>query len=288
MKRIGFMIDTSADMPEELIEKYDLKKVNFIVNFDDEGFVAHEEISNEEFYAKIRETGIHPKTAQTPYQTLYDALLENAKECETLIFYTLSSKASGQYQTATLIAKELMEENPELDIRVVDTQKFSMYIGMAVIKAYELAQQGASADEIIEKSLEHINQYEVYLIVDDLNYLAKGGRLKKTTAIIGTMLDIKPVLGIVDGLIEPLANLRVKKKIYKKLVEMVKESDGFNPDNTDMMIIHSNEVYANELHTALAEEFGDEKITAHIEIGPIIGTHTGPGAVAVVFRKECL
>lgn len=286
MKRIGFMVDTAADIPQELIEKYDLKKVNFMVTFEDESYIAHEEISNDEFYAKIRETGIHPKTAQTPYQTMYDALLAASKECETLLFYTLSSKASGQYQTATLIAKELMEENPELDIRVVDTQKFSMYIGMAVIKAYELAEAGASVEEIIEKSLEFINSYDVYLLVDDLNYLAKGGRLKKTTAVIGTVLDIKPVLSIVDGLIEPVANLRGKKKLYKKLVEMVKATNGFNPDNTDMMIIHSDENYANELHAVLAEEFGEDKISSHIQIGPIIGTHTGPGAVAVVFRKE--
>ncbi len=286
MKRIGFLIDTSADMPQELIEKMDLKMVNFIVNFDEESFVANEEITTEEFYDKIRTSGIHPKTAQTPFQTLYDALLDAAKECETLLFYTLSSKASGQYQSATLAANQIMEENPDLDIRVIDTGKFSMFIGMAVIKAYELAEAGAGVDEIIEKSLELINKYEVYILVDDLNYLAKGGRLKKSTAVIGTMLDINPVLSIVDGLIGSIATIRGKKKMYKKLVAMVKETEGFNGDDTDMIIIYSNEEYKDLLHAALAEEFGDDIVKMCVKIGPVIGAHTGPGVAAVVFRTK--
>ncbi len=285
MKRIKFMVDTAADMPEELIEKYDLANVNFIVNFGEESFIAREEISNAEFYKKMCEGKVHPKTAQTPYQTLYDALLAEAKNCETLIYYTLSSKASGQFQTATLISKELMEENPELDIRVVDTGKFSYFTGIAIEKAVELEQAGKSADDIIKESVDYMNRYEVFFVVDDLNFLQKGGRIRKSTAVLGSMLDLKPVLGIRDGLIESITTIRGKKKVCKKLIDLLDETEGFNPDTTEFFILHSGIEGAEELQAVLTEKFGSDKLRATIELGAIIGTHTGPGVKAVVFRK---
>ncbi len=285
MKKIKFMVDTASDMPEELIEKYELASVNFMVNFGEESLIAREEISNEEFYKRMREGGVHPKTAQTPYQTLYDTLLEEAKTCETLIFYTLSSKASGQFQTATLISKELMEENPELDIRVVDTMSFSYFIGIAVEKAIELAEAGCSADEIIEKSIEHMNKYDVFFVVDDLSYLQKGGRIKKTTAVVGTMLDLKPVLGVRDGLIESITTIRGKKKVCRKLIDLLEEAEGFNPEDAEFVILHSGKEGADEVCEILSEKYGEGKIRKVIELGAIIGTHTGPGVKAIVFKR---
>ncbi len=285
MKRIKFMVDTASDMPEELIREYDLAMVNFMVNFGEESLVAREEISNEEFYDRMVNGDVHPKTAQTPYQTLYDAISEEAKKCETLIFYTLSSKGSGQFQTATLISRELMEENPEFDIRVVDTQSFSYFIGIAVEKAVELEKQGLSADEIIEKSLEHMQKYDVFFVVDDLSYLQKGGRIKKTTAVIGAMLDIKPVLSVRDGLIESITTIRGKKKVCKKLIDLLEETEGFNPETTDFYVLHSGIESADEVSEILTERYGEGKLNRVIELGAIIGTHTGPGVKAIVFKK---
>ncbi len=285
MKKIKFMADTASDISEELIEKHNIAFVNFMVTFGEESFVAREEISNEEFYAKIKDGKVHPKTAQTPYQTLYDALLKEAKECETLIYFTLSSKGSGQYQTATLIARELMEENPELDIRVVDTKKFSYFIGIAVEKAIELEAKGLSADEIIEKSLEHMDKYDVFFVVDDLSFLKKGGRIKMATAVVGTMLDIKPVLGLRDGLIESMTTIRGKKKVCKKLIDLMDETEGFNPETTDFYVLHSGIEGAEELKEVLSDRYGEDKIKKTVELGAIIGTHTGLGVKAVIFKK---
>lgn len=286
MKRIGLMVDTSADMPQELMDKYDVKSVNFMVTFGDESFVAKEELSTEDFYKKVKESGIHPKTAQTPYQTLYDAILANAKECETLLFYTLSSKASGQYQTATLIARELMEENPELDIRIVDTMAFSQYITAGVVYAAEMIEQGLSADEIVEKSTEYIKKWEACFVVDDLNYLMKGGRINRATAVVGSVLDIKPALGVRDGIIDTIAKIRGKKKVFKKMIEIIEETDGFVAEKTKIAIVHTDEEAAKDFAAVIADAFGEDKIWMIEPIGPVIGAHVGPGCVAAIYYKE--
>lgn len=283
MKKIKIMVDTSADMPKELMEKYDIGLINFMVTFGDESFVAGEEMTNEQFYARIRETGVHPKTAQTPYQAMYDKLLAESEGCETLIYFTISSKASGQNHTAHLALKEIKEENPDADIRIVDTGRFSLYIAGAAVLAAQLAEKGKTPEEIIEEAMKYMAEREVYLVVDDLNYLQKGGRITKATAIVGSLLDIKPVMNITDGLIAPVAKLRGKKKICRKLIEMIKETPSFRSENPEFMVVHSNEDYGNEMTAALEEEFGKGVIYMKNEFGPIIGTHTGPGALAVLF-----
>ncbi|MDO4618581.1 MAG: DegV family protein [Clostridia bacterium] len=284
MKKIGLMIDTAADMPKEYIDKYDLKVINFMVTFGDESFIAHEEISNEEFFDKVHNSGIHPKTAQTPFQTLYDGLLEAAKECETLIFFTLSSKGSGQYQSGVLAAKQIMEEHPELDIRVVDTMTFSLFIAGGVLYAAKLIEEGKNADEVVDLTVKYINTWDVCFLVDDLNYLQRGGRIKKTTAVIGSMLDIKPVLGVEDGIIASKAKLRGKKKLGKKLIELIKEDEGFDPNDNDFMFVHNNPGLVEETKQIIKEEFNKDVMIIQ-EIGPVIGAHTGPGVFAVFYRK---
>ena len=286
MKKIALMVDTASDMPEELIKKYDVGTVNFMVTFGDESFIAKEELSTEDFYKKVKESGIHPKTAQTPYQTLYDAILKYAKECETLLFYTISSKASGQYQTATLIARELMEENPELDIRVIDTMAFSQYITAAAVYAAELIEQGASADEIVEKSTEYVKKWEACFVVDDLNYLMKGGRINRATAVVGSVLDIKPALGVRDGIIDTIAKIRGKKKVFKKMIEIIEETEGFVAEKTKIAIVHTDEEAAKDFAAVIADAFGEDKIWMIEPIGPVIGAHVGPGCVAAIYYKE--
>ena len=286
MNKIGILVDTGADMPPELIEKYGFGMINFMIIFGDESYSAGAEMSNAQFYAKIEESGIHPKTAQTPYQEMHDRLLEEAKKCETLIFFTISAKASGQNHTAQMISKEIMEEYPETDIRVFDTESFSVYVADAAVYAAQLAAEGADADEIIKKCTERLKRWEVYLLVDDLGYLEKGGRITKTAAIVGSLLDIKPVLTIRGGLIEPLLKIRGKKKVFKKLAELIKEDTAFDSENPEFIVVHSNENYAAEMISILEEEFGQGVIYMKSEFGPVIGTHAGPGALAVLFKKK--
>ena len=287
MSDIKIIVDTAADMPKELLEEYDIGIINFLSVFGETSYVAGEDLSNAEFYKMLKESGLHPTTAQTPYADMYDYLLEESKKHKTVIYFTISSKGSGQNHTAHMVVDEIKEsDNPDADIHIFDTMSYSVYIGSAAVYAAKLIKEGFEADEIIEKCREYMDGFRAYLLVDDLKYLQKGGRITKTAAIVGSLLDIKPVLTVNDGLIEPFEKLRGKKKVIKKLVQLISESSEFDSENKEFMIVHSDETLAEEALEALRDEFGDISVVMYAEFGPIVGTHTGNGCLGIVFRRK--
>ena len=285
MADIKIVIDTGADMPPELIEKYDFALIRFLSIFDDVSYVQGVDITNEEFYAKLEKSDKLPTTSQTPFGDMMDFFDNLAKEHKTVIYFCLSGAASGQYQSATLVANELMEDHPDYDIRIVDTRLFSIYMAMGAVYAAELVKEGKSADEVISMALEYMHSWRAYLLVDTLTYLEKGGRLSKTAAFVGTLLDIKPILGIADGLVVSQGKLRGKKKIVDKLIEQMQDDEDFETcDIKEFGIVHSNPEKCEELCEKLRDEYGENCINMVSDFGPLIGTHTGPGAFAILAR----
>lgn len=286
MSKVKIFVDTGADMSEELRKEYDIDIINYLSVFGDTTYVAGEELSNAEFYEKLEASEKLPTTSQTPPGVMYDALLSAAKENDSVVYITLSSKASGQYGNAKMNAELIMGENPDFDIKIVDSMSFSVFIGEIAVRLRTFLRDGMELDAAINEALKFNKNHEVYLLVDTLKYLEKGGRITKTTAIVGGLLDIKPVLTIRDGLIEPLDKIRGKKKIYNKLIDLIRENPDFDDEAKEFYIIDSNTEYGDKLEEVLKEEFGIEKPVRRYEFGPIVGTHTGSGAVAVIFKKK--
>lgn len=285
MGKYKIIVDTGADMPEELAKKYDIDIIRFMSVFGEESYVTGTELNNEQFYEKLKSYDGIPTTAQTPYAYFYEALKKASLENDTVIYFTISSTASGQYNTACMIRNEILEnDNPNADIRIFDTMKFSAYITGVAIYAKQLLDGGMSVDDVLVKCQEYIDSWEVYILVDTLKYLEKGGRITKTSAIVGSLLDIKPVLTIRNGLIEPVEKIRGRKKLYKKLIDLIRENPKFDENTGEFMIVESNKDYANEMLELLKEEFGIEDVKYNLEFGPVIGTHIGPGTLAVLFR----
>ena len=286
MSRVKIFVDTSADMTEEIAKKYDIDIINFLCIFGEKSFVAGEELSNSEFYEMLLSSDELPKTSQTSPAVMYEKLSQAAKEYDTVVFFTISKNASGEYNNAVMNAEAIKDENPECDIRIVDTMTFSAYISETAIKFRELLNEGLSVDDALEKALKMLSYYEVYILVDSLNFLEKGGRIKKTAAIVGEILEIKPVLSIRDGLIEPIEKIRGKKKMFKKLLGLIAESPEFDSEKKEFIIVDSNKAYGDETEELILEEFEGAKINRRYEFGPIIGTHIGNNALAVLFRKK--
>ncbi|MBQ6907293.1 MAG: DegV family protein, partial [Clostridia bacterium] len=239
------------------------------------------------FYEKLLSSEELPKTSQTSPAIIYEKLSEAAKEYDSVVFFTISKNASGEYNNARMNAEMIKEENPDCDIRIVDTMTFSAYIGETAIKFRELLNDGLSVDDALSEAMKMLSYYEVYILVDSLKFLEKGGRIKKTTAIVGELLEIKPVLSIRDGLIEPIEKIRGRKKMIKKLIDLIAESPEFDGENKEFIIVDSNKDYGDEAESLLLEEFDGAKINRRYEFGPIIGTHIGNNALAILFKKRC-
>ncbi|MBP3360543.1 MAG: DegV family protein [Clostridia bacterium] len=285
MADIKIMVDSSADLSREQLEEYDIGLIPLLSVFGEKSYVIGEELSNDRFYEMLVESEKLPKTSQTPYARMYELLLKESREHDTVIYFTLSSNASGQNHSAQLVREDIIEsDNPEADIIIVDSMSFSMIIGKTAIEAVRLARSGLEAEEIVRRSMEYLKKWHPFLLVSDLMFLEKGGRMRKTAAIVGSLLDIKPVLTITNGLMEVEAKLRGKKKIYKKLCEMVRDYEGFDENAGEFLIVHSEKQMAVELEAAVRDEFGPETEIMVSEFGPLIGTNTGNGAAALIFR----
>lgn len=286
MSKIKIFVDTGADMSEELRNEYDIDVINYLSVFDETTYVAGEELSNAEFYEKLAASDKLPTTSQTPPAVVYDTLLSAAKENDSVVYLTLSSKASGQFGNAKMNAEMIMEENPGFDIRIVDSMSFSVYIAEAAIRLRTLTNEGMSLDDAIPCALKVMKEYEAYLLVDTLKYLEKGGRITKTASIVGELLDIKPVLTVREGLIEPLDKIRGKKKIYNKLIDIIRENPEFDEEKCEFIVIDSNKEFGDKAVETLNDEFENAKILRRYEFGPIVGTHTGSGAVGILVRLK--
>ncbi len=282
MADIKIIVDSGADIPPADAEKYDIDILPFLSLFGEEQFIQGVTITNAEFFDRLETFDGFPTTSQTPYGDMLDFFSEQCKKHKTVIYFALSGTASGQYQTANLVREEILEENPTADFRIVDTQKFSGYIAQTAVHAAQMAESGKSADEIIEDCKKYIVSWRCYLLVDTLKYLEKGGRLSKTAAFVGTMLDIKPILTIEHGLVENMDKLRGKKKLLEKLIEKIKEDPDFDAENPEFIVIHSDEERGQKACALLKSEFGEDCITMYTEFGPLIGTHVGRNAVAIL------
>ncbi len=287
MADIKIMVDSSADLTKEIREEYGIGLIPLLSLFGEKSYVIEEDISNDEFYHLLNTSGILPKTSQTPYATMYDILLKESKEHETVIYFTLSSLASGQNHSAQLVRDDIIEnDNPDANILIVDTKSFSVIIGKTVIEAAKLVKAGKSAEDVISFAEEYISKWHAMMLVSDLTFLEKGGRMRKSTAVLGSLLDIKPVLTVSNGLIEVEAKLRGKKKLAKKLCEMAAEYDGFDESACEFIVAHSDKEAGEELVETIKEEFDASNGIYVSEFGPLIGTNTGNGAFAIVFRTK--
>lgn len=284
MNDIKIVVDNSSDIPKNLADEYGIGVVNFLSIFGEKTYIHGVNMTSEQFYDMLDEYESIPTTSQTPYADLYDYFLKEAKENKSVIYFTISSKASGQYNTMHLVRDEILEEYPEADIHIVDSEKFSVYISKASIEAAKAVRDGADVDTAIEVFKNEINKWRAYLLVDNLKYLEKGGRVSKTTAFVGELLDIKPILTIENGLVSSMDKLRGNKKLIEKLIDKVKDDPDFDSDAPEFMVIDSDSAKGEKVIEKLTDEYGEGCVKMYSQFGPIIGTHVGRGAFAILSK----
>lgn len=280
---IKIIVDTGSDISHETAEKYNISVLPILSVFGDKTYDTWNDITNKEFFELLKNAEEIPTTAQTPYDVMYSTLLDAARQYDSVIVFTISSRASGQYSTLNTVKNDIIENVfPEADIRIVDTMSFSILIAQTAVYASHLAAEGKQADEIVALCGEYLKSWDVVFVVGDLTYLQKGGRISKAVMTLGTLLDIKPVLTIKDGLIGSSDKFRGKKNIPAKLIKKIKATENFDKTKNEFMVLSSDENLGVELSALLKEE--NARLTMYGEIGPVIGTHTGEGVIAAFYR----
>lgn len=273
-EKITIVTDSTCDLPPELIQKYNISVVPLYVRFGEEVYKEKIDLTTDEFYKRLKGP-IFPSTSQPSPQdfiTLYQKL---NKDYNYIISIHISSKLSGTVQSANMAKKVLNLEK----IEVIDSLQTSIFLGMIVLEAAKLCQQEKSKNEIINTISKLIQNIKTIFTLDTLEYLQKGGRIGKAQAFLGSLLDIKPILGIKDGEVIPLAKVRGRKKMFSETIERIKEDIGTKQINIGIVHANSQEL-GLRLKDLMSKHF-QIKECIFSQIGAVIGTHTGPGTLGV-------
>ncbi|HNC08199.1 MAG TPA: DegV family protein [Anaerolineales bacterium] len=270
--------DTTCGLPREMLTERGITLIPQVVIFGEESFHDDKDLDTASFLQKLTASKSLPKTA-APEPPLYYPVFEEAqKKGESVVVVAPTGKASGTVRSAQTAAQEF----PEVDIRVVDTQTISCNLGSLVLLANDLARAGKSASQIVATLEDLIPRGRIYFLVDTLEYLAKGGRIGGAKRLVAELLEIKPILQIKDGQVEPFEQQRTKRRAIARLVEVVAENCK-GGDSAHLCVIQAE---AELEARAFAEELQSKVNVPHIpiyELPPAIVVHAGPRAMGVGF-----
>ncbi|MGQ8874061.1 DegV family protein [Paenibacillus sp. TSA_86.1] len=277
--KVAIVTDSTADIPEELIQKYGIHVVPLRLLFGEETYADGIELTPKQFYEKLSKSAVLPTTSQpspTDFMNVYQTLLDEDSE-RPIVSIHLSSGMSGTYQSA-MLGKSLLER--EGDITVLDSKSASYGYGLMVVQAAELAEQGKSPAEIVAAVEAMQQSRKLFFLVDTLEYLQKGGRIGKASAILGTLLNIKPILSIdEEGVIYAVEKVRGHKKAMARIIELFQKD--LAGKRVNLAVGHTADppsavACAEQLrgHFTLNE-------VIYTNIGAVIGSHVGPGVIAI-------
>lgn len=275
---IRIIADTTSVIEPAEAKMLGIEMIPQIIVIEDKSYRDDNEITTEEFLSKLKSSPTLPKTAAPP-PSLYAPIFEEVnKNKDTAIVICPSAKVSGTVRSATVAAQDF----PEADIRIVDTYTIGPALGTLVYKAKEWADAGISADVIVERINQAKKHNIIYFYVDTLEFLHKGGRIGTAKALVGSILQVKPILIFKDGQVNPFDSQRTKKRALAKIVELVKTDC---PKNTDshLTIFHAEAIEdALFLRSEFAEVVSLDSIRI-TKLPPAIIVHAGPGVVAASF-----
>ena len=287
MEDFKIITDTTADLPESYIRENELGIM--VVPYIMDGIPQGEERKMEvkEFYDRMR-GGMMPTTSQINPETAKEYLNGFLEESRQLLVLSFSSGLSGTCGNVSLAAREIMEERPDCRIVVADTLCASLGEGLLVHKAVQLKKAGKSLDETAQWVEAHKENLVHVFTVDDLFHLHRGGRVSKATAIVGTLAGIKPLLHVDEqGHLTAVGKVRGRKKSLQTLVDMMENQWGSWRYKHDCTFISHGDCAedADYVKQLVEERFGRKDFLIN-EIGPTIGTHSGPGTVALFFMGD--
>jgi DegV family protein with EDD domain len=276
---VKIVTDSSADLPQELVRELGITVVPLYVRFGEEVHRDRVTISEDEFYQRLESDPIHPTTIQPGPQDFLEVYQSECAGADGIVSIHISSKLSGTVNSA-LMARDMLENG--CPVEVVDSLAVSIGLGLIVIAAAQVAKAGGAMDKVVAAAKEAIPQIHLLALFDTLKYILLGGRIGKAKALLGSILNVKPILTLKDGEVVPCTQVRNRAKGIDKLFDFIKNA----ADVQELAVVHST---TPDEARNLAERLGSlsdrEKILMS-RIGPVLGVHMGPGTLIVAYRGK--
>ena len=273
---VRIVTDSSCDLPQAMADALGIRIVPLSVRFGDTEYIDRTTITATEFWSKCAASATLPETAAPSPGSFEETYRSLAAEGATaIVVVSLSSDLSATMQSAELAARAVA---PGIDVRIVDSRNASMGLGLTVLACAELAKTGASADEVVARAQSVIPRTRVFAALDTLDNLKKGGRIGGAKAMLATVMSIKPLISITNGLVEEAGKQRTRSKALAHLVDILRNQEvpierlavlNAQCADIDAFIAMVKEVYSGEIIVG--------------DIGAVIGTHAGQGTIGIVF-----
>lgn len=279
--KIAILVDSGSDVPKEMVEKYNMYVAPLTINYEDKQYVDGIDITTEEVLARLEEE--IPTTSLPTGETIQGLFDQIKKDGYTKVLaVTLSSGLSGTYNSIRLIA----EEQKDLDVFVLDTKNISIASGFNAIQAAEYIKEGMDWDTLIETVSENIANAKVFFTVSTLEYLRAGGRIGLVASILGSRLNIRPIISCnEEGIYYSVTKVRGENRSINKALELATEFIG-DEENYNIGVVHAGvPEQAAEIRSRLAASLPNAKVTVEGQISPVLSVHTGPGSLGIVVQK---
>jgi DegV family protein with EDD domain len=273
---IRVVTDSSCDLPQSLVDALRIEVVPLTIRFGDEEFVDREELTTDEFWSRLEHSKLLPETA-APSAGAFEAKFRalQARGATGVVCINLSSHLSATMQAAQVAAAAVSSDFP---VQVIDSQSASMGLGNLCLTAARRAADGDSLESIVTEVVNRRDRSKLYATLDTLEFLKKGGRVGNARALLGTVLSIKPIIEIREGVVEEDEKVRTRSKALKLLAAKAAEGK-----IEHLAVLHGNAPDVDELLALLDPIFPRDDIITGV-VGPVIGTHAGPRVIGVTFQ----
>lgn len=279
---IKIIADSTCYLPQEYIDKYKISiaSLNVLINGNS---YRETDLSNDWFYNEMAKSSTIPTSSQPSIEELYNIVESIVKNGDDVVGIFLSSDMSGTFSTSNLVKNMIIENYPNAKIVMIDSRSNCMQAGFAVLEAAKAANENKSLDEVVSIAENVIKNSKFIFVPETLDYLKKGGRIGSAAALLGSLLQIKPILTVEDGKTTVFTKVRTKKKAIDKIVNTVLEQNLKSPIK-GIIVHHINcQSEGQELADRLKNSLGLENVKIQ-SIGPIIGLHVGPGSIGVAYH----
>jgi DegV family protein with EDD domain len=275
---VRIITDTTSCLSPEIATRYSIPVIPQVINFGTESYYEGVNMDIDTFLSRLKASAELPKTAAPPPELFVEEFQRLADAGEPIVCIHPSSEVSGTVRSATVAAMDF----PQLDIRVIDTRLVASPLGTLVQLAAEWAEAGANADTIVSRVKEMSERCRIYFLVDTLEYLARGGRIGGAAHLLGSVLQIKPILRLHEGKVDQYERERTQKRAIARLKEIVLEQIPPNGDGSMSIMYAGNKGAGQALADELGNKIGQPEVSV-VSMPPAIITHGGPGILAVGF-----